>query len=319
MLFVKYLLGTIFICLLLTQTSYLAAVFFVIWGVVMLLSALTLPRHQVIILFAASLAIVILGMGFYAAYYLASLGLAVLVMCMLITGQKDYYLIRGGGMIAAVIGVSLYLGSIYFITGSIGTEEWYMELNRSFQNYIPIYEQYGILDQLAAQGVTKEALQADLRNLAQQAAQFLPSIYYLQALLTVFFMLLIASNMSLRSPNHRLNRRPYFLDIMPWQLVWLVIIALALWLWGRYGQPLAYRVGANIIVTMVPVAGYFGFSAISWGIKKLKVGVRKWVAALLIILSLFLLPSAIIFLALTGLFDALVDYRKLRSGKGEET
>ena len=115
-----------------------------------------------------------------------------------------------------------------------------------------------------------------------------------------------------------MERKPYLQEIMPWQLVWVVIIALSLWLWGRHEQPMAYLVGANMMVIMIPIAVFFGFSAISWRIKRINYKYRKIIAALLIIMGVFILPSAIIFLTLIGLFDALLDYRKFRSGKGEE-
>jgi uncharacterized membrane protein YhaH (DUF805 family) len=91
-----------------------------------------------------------------------------------------------------------------------------------------------------------------------------------------------------------------------------------LWLAGRYfDHSLAYQGGLNLMVIMAPMAIYFGFSTVSWRVKRLNDRIRKWVAILLVILGIVLLPSALIFLALVGLFDALLDYRKLISGKGE--
>ena len=317
MLFIKYLLGSIFICFLLTQISYFSDFFFIIWGVLLLLGALTLTRYQLLALFAISLAIIINSFDFSIAFYYVCLSLAVFVMSMHLTAKSNYETVRQKGIITAVLAISFYLASIFFMTGSIGEEAFQKELQASFQSYIPFYEQHGVFDQLATEGVSREDMENDLQSLAITISKFLPSVFYLQALFTVFFMVLIASNLSKRVPEHAWERKPYYLEIMPWQLVWLVIAALALWLWGRYGQPLAGQIGSNLIVIMLPIAVYFGFSAISWRIKALKPKARIWIAATLIVIGVIILPSAIVFLALIGVFDALLDYRKLRSGKGD--
>jgi hypothetical protein len=285
----------------------------------LLLSALELPRTQVFLIFLLNMSIITWGMGLSAAYfYLAGFGLPVLVMCVFIAENKDYYTVRKGGLIAAAAGISLYLIIVYLLTGSIGIADFQDVLRNSVNESLEWYRSWGVLDNLSTNGISEETLRLQLDLMAQTLPQYLPSYYYLQSLATVFFTLLLANRISMNDAKKRLNKQPYFLDIMPWQLVWLVIIALALLLWGRNHQILAYLAGANTLVIMVPVAIYFGFCSLSWRLKSVKASTRKWLVALIVILSIFFIPSALTFLALIGLFDSLIDYRKLRSRKGEK-
>jgi hypothetical protein len=317
--FIKFFLSTSLLCLVLTKIDVLSFVFIIIWGTLLLLSALELPRTQVFLIFLLNMFIITWGMGLYAAYfYLAGFGLPVLVMCVFIAENKDYYTVRKSGLIAAAAGISLYLIIVYLLTGSIGIADFQAMLRNSVNESLEWYRNLGVLDNLASNGISEETLRLQLDSMAQTLPQYLPSYYYLQSLVTVFFTLLLTSRINMNDAKKRLNKQPYFLDIMPWQLVWLVIIALALLLWGRNHQTLAYLAGANALAIMVPIAIYFGFCSLNWRLKSVKASTRKWVVALIVILSIFFIPSALTFLALIGLFDSLIDYRKLRSRKGEK-
>ncbi|MDR1615928.1 MAG: YybS family protein [Syntrophomonadaceae bacterium] len=314
---VKFFLSTSLLCLVLIRIDVFSFVFVIIWGVLLLLSAFELPRTQVFLIFLLNMVLITWGMGLYAAYfYLAAFGLPVLTMCVLIVENKDYNTIRTCGMIAAVTGISLYLIITYALTGSIGITDLQAVLHNSVNETLEWYKNWGILDNLAANGLNEESLRFQFETMAQTLPQYLPSYYYLQSLFTAFFVLLLANRINLHNAEKYLTKQPYFLDIMPWQLVWLVIIALALLLGGRNHNTSVYLAGANVLAVMVPTAIYFGFCALSWRLRMLKASTKKWAVAVIVILSIFFIPSALTFLALIGLFDSLIDYRKLRSQKG---
>ena len=107
---------------------------------------------------------------------------------------------------------------------------------------------------------------------------------------------------------------------MPWQLVWVIIAGLALWLLGRAQQMNSlYYTGSNILVVMLPISVYFGLATVVFKLKQQKPVYQKWFTIILIILSIFFLPSAVIFFSIIGVFDALMDYRKLRLEKEDGT
>ena len=112
-------------------------------------------------------------------------------------------------------------------------------------------------------------------------------------------------------------KRPYDQEVMPWQLVWVVIAGLSLWLIGREEMSLVYYTGSNLLVVLVPIAVYFGLATVIYKLKQRKTSTRNWIITFLVIITVIFPLSAIIFLAVVGLFDSLLDHRKLRVEKGD--
>jgi hypothetical protein len=114
-----------------------------------------------------------------------------------------------------------------------------------------------------------------------------------------------------------LIKKPFGEEVMPWQFAWGLILALSLWLLDRDNMTSIYYVGSNLLVIFGMIALYFGLSSLAyrWGIMNPRS--RKWILTIFILASVsFPLPT-IIFTGLLGLFDSLLDYRKVR--KKEET
>ena len=78
-----------------------------------------------------------------------------------------------------------------------------------------------------------------------------------------------------------------------------------------------YYLGSNILWTLVPIAVYFGLATIVHKIAGRRRSARVLIILGIIFLTLALPLSAIIFLSIIGLFDSLVDFRKLRTGQEE--
>jgi uncharacterized protein YybS (DUF2232 family) len=114
-----------------------------------------------------------------------------------------------------------------------------------------------------------------------------------------------------------LARRPFREEIMPWQFAWGIILALTLWLMGRDERTNLYYIGSNLLVIAAPITVYYGLSGLAFRWQKLSSRYKRYALTLLIFVGIITTIPAIIFIGLLGLFDSLLDYRKLRYKKEE--
>ncbi|HWP98727.1 MAG TPA: DUF2232 domain-containing protein [Syntrophomonadaceae bacterium] len=314
-----YSLATSGLCLLMNQMPALTLLLAIAWGVLIILAGIFMKPWSLLIMGLINGLALFWQTGWAGVvYYAAFWGMAAYVMALLVSRGLNYYRVRTWGIAAAIVSISLFLLVMYLSQGSIGINEMETGLNQMFGENLKAYESAGLLDLYAQQGISKQQLITTFQGVAHGLARHLPAIYYLQGIVAVFFMLLIASNLSLRRKLERLIRRPYKMEMMPWPLAWVVITGLSFWLWG-YGQKNSYYyLGSNILTVMVPLACYYGLAALTFKLGEMQTSPRRWVITILIIVSVVFLPSAIIFLALSGLFDSLLDFRKLRMGREEK-
>lgn len=316
MLLVLFVFISLISCFFLANLPGLTLIFAALWGATLIISALYLVKKDLIFLL-----IINLGVLYFLAgasnlfFYLFFFGIAAIVMSLLVFRNKGYYELQKWGIISAVMGVSIFLGVIYLTTGNIGINLFEEQLQTYMAESIDHYEELGILDFYEKRGIVKAELEEKMNGLASKIAKHLPAFYYLQAILVVFFMLLIAVWVSLKRSILRLKKRPYSQEIMPWQLAWLAIAGLILWLVGRENMSLIYFAGSNILLILVPITMYYGLSAITFKFRQRKLQKRKWLILIIVILCVVFPLSAVIFLSIIGLFDALIDYRKLRIEK----
>lgn len=317
---ILYTMATSVLCLIMCRMSALTLVLMVAWGVLIILAGTVLRPGQLLLMGAVNgLVIFIMSGPVAVAAYAAFSGLAAYLMAVLVALKYDYYQVRTWGIIAVVLSISLFMGGEYLYLGSIGINEMEEQFDQMGKEYLKGYESTGIIDLYAQQGISKQELESTFQGIAHGLARHLPAFYYLLGIVAVFFALLIASNLSLRRKIDRLIRRPYKMEMMPWPLVWVVIAGLSFWLWGYNQKNLYYYIGSNILTVMVPLACYYGLATLIFKLGEIKNSTRRWVIAILIIVSAVFLPSVIIFLALSGIFDSLLDFRKLRSGREEKT
>lgn len=303
------------------MTSWVSLTFFIaiFWGATLIISIFYLDRLNFILIFLINV-----GVLYYLAglnnlfYYLTFFGLAVLVMGLLAFDKAGYYELQKWGIITAVIGVSLFLGILYLNTGNIGISDFELQLKNSTAASIKDYEALGMFEFYEKRGIMQADFEAKIYSIVTKIAYHLPAFYYLQAILAVFFMLFLATRVSLKRDIKRLNKKPYIKEIMPWQLAWLAIAGLILWLVGREKVSLIYFAGSNIILVLLPITVYFGLSALIFKFRQKNLSRKKWLIVLLVILAIIFPLSVVIFLSIFGLFDGLLDYRKLRIEEQED-
>jgi hypothetical protein len=139
----------------------------------------------------------------------------------------------------------------------------------------------------------------------------LPAFLYLEAILAVYLVLSLGELISRNQAKSIIGRKPFRKELMPGQLIGVVIVALSLWLWGRDEMNDLYYLGSNLLLAMLPIAVYYGLANLAYLRSKLNSDLQRWVLSMLIIGAMIFVPPTIIFIALLGLFDSLLDYRKL--------
>lgn len=299
----------------------------ILWGATLVAAGVYLHKKKLLLLYLINI-ITLFGLGVLGgAVVLQALqflllemtffGAAAMVMGWLANRGQDYYQVQKWGMLVAVIGVSLFLGIVYLGSGQIGTGEMERQLNQAYEETLEIYEESGALEKYEERGFSREDLDKSFQHFSQLIIRNLPAIFYLQAILAVFFMLLLGAFWSKRSGTSRLIRKPYSEEVMPWQLVWVFIFGLALCLGGKDRLLWVYYSGTNLLVVMTVISMYYGVAAVIYQLRRSWESTRKWLGAALIILSVVFIPSAVIFFSVMGLFDALLDYRRLRIQKEE--
>lgn len=316
--FINVALLTSLLALLMVSLPPFTVILAVFWGASLVIGAYYLSRNSLITVIIINVIIIFSMTGLETTFtYLAFFGFPVIVMSLMAHYGRGYQQLQSQGIIAAVLGVSLLLGWMFYSTGELGIKNLEQELTIRAHETLEIYEENGILDFYQDRGISKTELEDEMVALMGSLARHLPAFYYLQAILAVFFMLILAAFLSRKRNLDRLIRRPFDQEIMPWQMVWVFITGLAMWLWGRDQLSTIYYVGSNILLITVPIALYYGLAAVIFKVKHYQKSTRRIMVIVLITLTLLFPVSAAIFLTVIGLFDSLLDYRRLRTKEEE--
>ncbi len=316
--FIIFLLGTSIACAAMALLPGITIISAIVWGALLILAGLYFNLNKILMIYFINI-IVLFLMGGASNFlvYLAFYGMTVIVMTILAIYSYDYYHIQQRGIIAGVLGVSFFLVFSYLSTGGIGINELEAELNSSAAESIRVYEDLGVFDVYEQMGINQVEFEMSLKRTTSAFARHLPAIFYNQAIIAAFLMLFLASYISRKRNIERLKKKSFSEESMPWQMVWIAIAGMGLWIWGRDELNYVYYTGSNILWVTVPIAIYYGLSTIIYKIAEHKRSTRVFMIIGLILLIVVFPLSAIIFVSIIGLFDSLVDFRRLRMGQEE--
>jgi len=312
--FIRIALWTSAFALLMVVLPFFALIAAILWGSSLLIGALHLDRRELIAIIVMNVIIVssLAGLDNTITMLCFFIVPAVVISWMAHQG-RDYYYLQRWGVITAVIGVSLLLGWLYYTSGDLGMEQIEQQMEAHVEETIEYYEDSGLMELYEEQGMSSEEVKEALLSFMSAAVRHLPALYYLQAIMAVFFIIFLASFWCQKRNLDRLIRKPFDQEIMPWQMAWVVITGLVLWLWGRDQLSVIYYMGSNILLISVPIALYYGLAAAVYKIRRYRGRTRRILVIVFVIVSLLFTASAIIFLTVIGLFDSLLDYRRLRT------
>lgn len=286
------------------------------WGATLIIAGLYLSRSHLIIVFLANLAVLYLVLGFNSTMvFMLFFGFAGLIMSYLTNLGKDYYYMQNSGVIIAILGISIFLIFFYYGTEQVGLANRQAELNAYMKEAIVNFEQSDLYDSYEEQGLIMEDIESSFNEMVTIIFKHLPALFYLQAIMVVFLMLFLAQLVSQTLSIERLRKKAFTKEIMPWQLVWVFIAGLGLWIWGREQTSAIYYVGSNILAVIAPIALYYGLAVALYLLSRTQMKKNIWLIILTIIFILVFTVPVIIMVGLIGIFDALIDYRKIRLQK----
>ncbi len=305
-------------CLVMGRSPYLTFIAAIVWGVTLVIGGHFLNGKKLALVFGLNLLLLYGLTGSNGLFFaLGFFGMPSFLMGYLLGRQKGYYELQKWGLVSAVLTVSLFLALAYHNVGGAQIHSMQTEVEKYMQESLVLSEDSSILKLYQEQGISQEEMNNSIALVARGLIMHLPAFYYLQVMLTVLIILKLSAYISRKKSLPILLKKPFSEEIMPWQFAWGIIVALSLWLWGRDEMTALYYVGSNLLVIFAAVTVYFGFSSLVYRWINMNPGSRKWILATFIILSLLFTLPAIIFIGLLGLFDSLLDYRKLRSKKEE--
>jgi len=286
----------------------------IIWGTVLVVGGYWGTLMGLISVFTLN-SLLLFGLsGSSNFFFWASYGIPSLSMGLLLTRQKGYYELQKWGMITASLVVCLYMGVLYSPFGSQIMSDVQIQITEQIQRssslqdpeIIQIYEQ---------QGFTTEEFTQNIQQVSRWLVKHLPSMFLLQTLLIVQVVLSISTVFFQKKGVSILQHRPFREEIMPWQLAWVVILGLVLWLLGRNELSSVYYVGSNLLLVTAVIAAIYGMAGIAYWWYGLPFSIRRVVLPLLMVSIIVLFLPALFFVALLGLFDSLFDYRNLHRKK----
>jgi len=210
--------------------------------------------------------------------------------------------------LSVVLTVILAAGVLAFLTplGVFSFADLEKEMAAYWQSMASLYE---------AQGIPEAVYQEYVQILTSAFKRLLPALLFLEAaaMVTVNFA---AAYLLARRWKIAVGELPPFREWqMPWYAAWGVILGLAAWLGGDFwGISWLLALGQNVLVAYLPFLLLFGTAVAVFYYHRSSLPV--WLKVGLVILGLFYIHVAGALVLALGVFDPLLNYRKLGRSKG---
>lgn len=180
-----------------------------------------------------------------------------------------------------------------------------------------MYEEMGMLDVMATQGVSATEVRVMLEEMNQMMTQLLPAIL----IITSAFGAAVHYKATTWMMKKKRIKIPRLQSIKEWQLpgsfVWGLILAWGLWLGNDYLQmEWVGMLAQNILVVYAALLFVSGLSVLIHylAFDKLSKGMKIMTAVFMV----FFFTGVAIISILAGIFDLVFDFRKLRTPSKEE-
>lgn len=214
-----------------------------------------------------------------------------------------------GTVISALSTVATILLSS--LVTNLPVTQWLTDMKLAFDEAINMYEKMGILDKALPPEVTAEEFKNQMFTFMER---LLPASLVAASMFSAFINYVIAGKV-LKKIGYQISGIPPFREWhFPWYIIWGVIVGLGMLVLGKhYNYEQVVLVGQNILYIYYPILVVSGISVFSYFWKTQK---YARIMRFVVFGGLFLVPSAFIILVLLiGLFDPLIDYRRMVSEK----
>lgn len=201
----------------------------------------------------------------------------------------------------ALAGLLGALPMIGFAQGNMNPQVLQQIINASMQSY----QSSGMLATAEQLGFTADQLRSALEQVLPVYISLIPAF----AAIMSFVEYGLGSYLAARFIRPA-KRSDFTHWRLPWYAVWGVILALICYLAGdQFGWPLIKGFGLNLMVAYVPLTLIIGFAVYAFVLRSPKI--PRFVKWGLLMINLFYFFFSLVLLMMFGLFDLVLNFRKL--------
>ncbi|MFZ7102948.1 MAG: YybS family protein [Peptococcaceae bacterium] len=213
-----------------------------------------------------------------------------------------------GTLVAAVS--TILIIALTMLVGQFGLEQQKQALFETVDRTIKIYHDYGMMQQFEENGIDEEELRQILIGMINFFIRVLPSLLIIGSVFTAVTHFIMA-RIALKRLGHDIPKFPSFSHWhLPWYTVWGLIGGWGCYLLGDiYHSDILRIFGQNIMVAYGMILFILGLAVISFYIKKYRLSrLHRFIffMAALLMFNGFILSTILI-----GMFDLVLDHRKL--------
>ncbi|MDO4281432.1 MAG: DUF2232 domain-containing protein [Peptococcaceae bacterium] len=248
--------------------------------------------------------------------YFCQFALVGIVVGWMVTQHKRYGQIFGGAMLAQIGGMVVNMASQLAFSG-FNVAAFLATYTNLENTLMDNAKEMNVFTAMATQGISASEAEASFRQTLHTFIQVIPAVYF------VLFGIMAGILIFLVRWVCRSTRKPYVVPSPSWESiivpVWVIVPFILAWvliLANRFiNNEVLWICALNVMVIGAACMAVDGFSYI---IARLKLRQRSQIWQLAFLLLAFLMSwYLIIFFALVGIFDAIVDYRHLRHQEKE--
>lgn len=291
----------------------------ILWGFTLLLMAYRVSSRASAIAAGISLAFVFMLTGLRLEWsYNAMMMVPMAFMAWWMPRKSSFQEARGAILLVMALAVVYFLTAAYYYMGTQGLDRLERDVNAMADDSLYSPENAFLMEFYKTQGLSIDEMEKNFKEVMHWVFRLIPALFMLRALGGIILAYILAAWWARRQKMRGPPDLQYSREILPWQAVWVVIAGLAMWLLDWNLRGLVFYIGANILFFSLWVTAYYGLAVFVHWRQQAARPLNPWLV-LLLIASVMLVPHFYIMLAsLIGLFDALLDYRKLRPHKEED-
>ena len=220
------------------------------------------------------------------------------------------------GTIVAVISTVLLIG-LTLITAQISLEEQRQGMYETVDRSIEFYERTGMIRTFEEQGMTREDIKVLLTETLDLFFRVLPAMLVIASMITAFANFIMARLVLTRVGFNPPQFPPFSEWRLPWYGIWGLIAGWGSYLAGDYYGLSFWRIlGQNVMIAYGMILFVLGLAVFTYFFKKYQLSFFSRMLISLLFIMIF--NIAILVTVSIGMFDMILDYRKLnKREKGE--
>ncbi len=232
-----------------------------------------------------------------------------LIYCYLFEKKADFKTLISSGLIVSILSSAFRILFMVFVL-DIDYSKWLNSMKKMADETVEFYKTSGLWEQISKGPIKPEDFKEMIYSFSELMANITPAILVTFGLLYAFISLLFTIRILKKKDLPVAEVTSFTKWKLPWQMVWIAIIALSSLLLGDFfGNKILLIIGQNIVYILVPFFLLSGFSAAVYFLKKWNLSIIFKI--ILVAIIVFNFPLFLVLILLLGLFDPLVNLRKI--------